>query len=169
MIDLDGDPPQAAPLLAANPALAEPLRVPAAATPVPAPDLQRGPSGASRHRFAKPGGISTNATEIGHDGAVGTRILAVEDDERIRTAVKLALEDEGWEVEEADNGEDALDSFSRHPTDVVLIDIMLPGHRRLRGLPVDPAQQRRPDRHGHRPGRHPRRGGRPRGRAPTTT
>jgi DNA-binding response OmpR family regulator len=58
---------------------------------------------------------------------VGTRILAVEDDERIRTAVKMALEDEGWVVEEADNGEDALDSFSRHPCDVVLIDIMLPG------------------------------------------
>jgi len=58
---------------------------------------------------------------------VGTRILAVEDDERIRTAVKMALEDEGWTVEEADNGEDALESFNRHPTDVVLIDIMLPG------------------------------------------
>jgi DNA-binding response OmpR family regulator len=58
---------------------------------------------------------------------VGTRILTVEDDERIRTAVKLALEDEGWIVDEADNGEDALELFTRHPTDVVLIDIMLPG------------------------------------------
>jgi two-component system, OmpR family, response regulator MtrA len=59
--------------------------------------------------------------------AVGTRILSVEDDERIRTAVKLALEDEGWSVEEADTGEDALNSFQRQPADVVLIDIMLPG------------------------------------------
>lgn len=58
---------------------------------------------------------------------VGTRILAVEDDERIRTAVKMALEDEGWVVEEAESGEEALDAFSRHPSDVVLIDIMLPG------------------------------------------
>ncbi|WP_208028021.1 response regulator transcription factor [Rhabdothermincola sediminis] len=58
---------------------------------------------------------------------VGTRILAVEDDERIRTAVKMALEDEGWVVEEAESGEEALDSFNRHPSDVVLIDIMLPG------------------------------------------
>ncbi|MCU1352873.1 MAG: putative OmpR family two-component response regulator [Acidimicrobiales bacterium] len=58
--------------------------------------------------------------------AVGTRILAVEDDERIRAAVKLALEDEGWQVDEAANGEDALLSFSQSPTDVVLIDIMLP-------------------------------------------
>ncbi|MDH3752792.1 MAG: response regulator transcription factor [Acidimicrobiia bacterium] len=58
---------------------------------------------------------------------VGTRILTVEDDERIRTAVKLALEDEGWQVLEADNGEDALALFKREPADVVLIDIMLPG------------------------------------------
>ena len=57
---------------------------------------------------------------------MGTRILTVEDDERIRTAVKLALEDEGWSVSEAENGEDALAAFAQSPTDVVLIDIMLP-------------------------------------------
>ena len=57
---------------------------------------------------------------------VGTRILSVEDDERIRTAVRLALEDEGWTVAEAENGEDALVAFAQHPADVVLIDIMLP-------------------------------------------
>ncbi len=64
---------------------------------------------------------------MGDDVAVGTRILTVEDDERIRTTVKLALEDEGWEVEEADTGEDAITRFSAAPADVVLIDIMLPG------------------------------------------
>jgi len=58
---------------------------------------------------------------------MGTRILTVEDDERIRTAVKLALEDEGWEVEEAGSGEEALNAFTRKAADVVLIDIMLPG------------------------------------------
>jgi DNA-binding response OmpR family regulator len=58
---------------------------------------------------------------------MGTRILSVEDDERIRTAVKLALEDEGWEMEGAETGEEALELFARNPTDVVLIDIMLPG------------------------------------------
>jgi DNA-binding response OmpR family regulator len=62
-----------------------------------------------------------------HAVGVGTRILTVEDDERIRTAVKLALEDEGWQVEEAETGEQALDRFARQPADVVLIDIMLPG------------------------------------------
>ena len=58
---------------------------------------------------------------------VGTRILTVEDDERIRTAVKLALEDEGWTVDEAGSGEEAIDLFHRGTPDVVLIDIMLPG------------------------------------------
>lgn len=58
---------------------------------------------------------------------MGTRILTVEDDERIRTAVKLALEDEGWTVTEADSGEEALRAFSRSAPDVVLVDIMLPG------------------------------------------
>jgi DNA-binding response OmpR family regulator len=58
---------------------------------------------------------------------VATRILTVEDDERIRTAVKLALEDEGWTVEESETGEEALAAFSRKAADVVLIDIMLPG------------------------------------------
>ena len=59
--------------------------------------------------------------------AVGTRILSVEDDERIRTAVKLALEDEGWTVDEAGSGEEAIELFHRASPDVVLIDIMLPG------------------------------------------
>ena len=58
---------------------------------------------------------------------MSTHILAVEDDERIRTAVKLALEDEGWAVTEASTGEDALQRFHETPADVVLIDIMLPG------------------------------------------
>ncbi len=58
---------------------------------------------------------------------MGTRILTVEDDERIRTAVKLALEDEGWTVDEAASGEEAIATFNMHPADVVLIDIMLPG------------------------------------------
>ncbi len=56
-----------------------------------------------------------------------TRILTVEDDERIRTAVRMALEDEGWQVAEAATGELALAEFEAHPADVVLIDLMLPG------------------------------------------
>ena len=67
------------------------------------------------------------ATPSGTLSVVGTSILAVEDDERIRTAVRLALEDEGWDVEEAESGERALEVFGAGPFDVVLIDLMLPG------------------------------------------
>jgi DNA-binding response OmpR family regulator len=42
-------------------------------------------------------------------------------------AAKLALEDEGWTVEETASGEEAIDAFGREQADVVLIDIMLPG------------------------------------------
>ncbi len=62
-----------------------------------------------------------------HPRGVGTRILTVEDDERIRTAVRMALEDEGWDVEESESGEQALEAFADDPSDVVLIDLMLPG------------------------------------------
>lgn len=58
---------------------------------------------------------------------MGTRILTVEDDERIRTSVRMALEDEGWEVIEAASGEEAVVAFAARPADVVLIDLMLPG------------------------------------------
>ena len=58
---------------------------------------------------------------------MGKNILIVEDDERIRTAVRLVLEEEGYAVVETESGEAALEVFAPSPSDVVLIDIMLPG------------------------------------------
>ncbi len=55
------------------------------------------------------------------------RILIVEDDERIRAALRLALEDEGNVIEEAASAEEGLPAFQQRPTDVVLVDLMLPG------------------------------------------
>ncbi|HMK63053.1 MAG TPA: response regulator transcription factor [Acidimicrobiales bacterium] len=55
------------------------------------------------------------------------RILLVEDDERIRTSTRLALEEEGYDVDEATSGEGALDLFAERRSDVVLLDLMLPG------------------------------------------
>lgn len=54
-------------------------------------------------------------------------VLLVEDDESIRTMLRLALEDEGLRVVEASDGEAALLEFSRHAVDLVLLDIRLPG------------------------------------------
>jgi DNA-binding response OmpR family regulator len=58
---------------------------------------------------------------------VSSRILLVEDDERIRASIRLALEEEAYEVLEAASGEEALERFAEQPPDVVLIDLMLPG------------------------------------------
>ena len=55
------------------------------------------------------------------------QILTIEDDERIRTAVRFALEDEGWKVLEAETGDQALEEFNSMSPDVVLVDIGLPG------------------------------------------
>jgi DNA-binding response OmpR family regulator len=58
---------------------------------------------------------------------MSSRILVVEDDERIRSSMRLALEGEGYDVDEAGSGEDALDHFAAQSPDVALIDLMLPG------------------------------------------
>ncbi len=58
---------------------------------------------------------------------MSSRILVVEDDERIRSSMRLALEGEGYDVDEAASGEDALDRFAAQAPDVTLIDLMLPG------------------------------------------
>jgi DNA-binding response OmpR family regulator len=54
-------------------------------------------------------------------------VLVVDDDESIRTSLRLLLEDEGHRIEESATGEDALERFGRVQPDVVLIDVMLPG------------------------------------------
>ncbi len=62
---------------------------------------------------------------------MASRILLVEDDERIRASMRLSLEDEGYEIAEAATGEDALESHARalvsEPFDLLVVDIMLPG------------------------------------------
>ncbi|MGH9080750.1 MAG: winged helix-turn-helix domain-containing protein, partial [Acidimicrobiales bacterium] len=50
-----------------------------------------------------------------------------EDDKRIRSSIRLALEDEGYTVEDVSNGEDAAERFAAEPAELVLIDLMLPG------------------------------------------
>lgn len=59
---------------------------------------------------------------------VANNILLVEDDERIRASMRLALEDEGYEVAEAGSGEEAIEKFRspEKPFDVLIVDIMLP-------------------------------------------
>jgi DNA-binding response OmpR family regulator len=56
-----------------------------------------------------------------------SRILIVEDDERIRSSMRLALEDEGYQVDGVASGEDAVNRFGEDHFELALIDLMLPG------------------------------------------
>lgn len=54
-------------------------------------------------------------------------VLVVEDDDRLRRALTLALHDEGFVVDEAASAEAAEAQLAQSSPDLVLIDIMLPG------------------------------------------
>ena len=53
-------------------------------------------------------------------------LLFIEDDDAIRLALSLALEDEGYSVRQAANGTDGLAAFEEESTDLVLLDLRLP-------------------------------------------
>ena len=54
------------------------------------------------------------------------RILVVDDDQVIQQLLKVNLELEGYAVEVASDGEEALVLFDRFRPDLVLLDIMMP-------------------------------------------
>lgn len=53
-------------------------------------------------------------------------LLFIEDDDQIRLALRLALEDEGYEVREAGDGATGLAAFHQSEPDLVLLDLRLP-------------------------------------------
>lgn len=55
------------------------------------------------------------------------KILVVDDEERIRKLLKMYLERENYEVDEAENGEEALDFSLTLNYDLILLDVMMPG------------------------------------------
>ncbi len=63
---------------------------------------------------------------VSDTGCVAHSLLLVDDEPRIRRVLRLALEDEGYQVAEAANGYDALAALRRVQPDVVLLDLMLP-------------------------------------------
>jgi CheY-like chemotaxis protein len=54
-------------------------------------------------------------------------ILIVEDYEDVRTCMKFLIESYGYEVVEAADGLEAIESFKDHFPDLVLMDVSLPG------------------------------------------
>jgi DNA-binding response OmpR family regulator len=53
-------------------------------------------------------------------------VLLIEDDSRVRRVLRMSLQDEGYDVTEAADGTQGLESLALAEPDVVLLDLMLP-------------------------------------------
>jgi len=68
-------------------------------------------------------------------------LLIVDDEEGVRTLVRMTLESESYEILEAKGGSEALAMIRMHRPDLVLLDVMLPdssGFDICRSLKTDP-------------------------------
>jgi len=54
-------------------------------------------------------------------------IMVVDDEEDTRFSVKSVLQDEGFKVLTAVNGQDCLNKLKKQKPDLILLDIMMPG------------------------------------------
>ncbi|HMP95063.1 MAG TPA: response regulator, partial [Phnomibacter sp.] len=54
------------------------------------------------------------------------KVLIIDDERAIRNTLAEILQDEGYKVEVAENGEEGLEKFKKCPFDVVLCDIKMP-------------------------------------------
>jgi CheY-like chemotaxis protein len=79
--------------------------------------------------------------------AGGGRALVVDDDAGIRSLFQRSLSEDGWTVDEAENGAIALDLAGKNRPDLVLLDLMMPvmdgfefvmHYRKLEGCRVTP-------------------------------
>jgi PAS domain S-box-containing protein len=75
------------------------------------------------------GAESDGSSEEGSSGAAvqASRVLVVDDDPDVRGFVVASLEDLGYEVAEACDGEAALVEFRREVPDLVVLDYLMPG------------------------------------------
>src|SRR4029450_2757357 len=58
---------------------------------------------------------------------MGAHILVVDDDPLLAAALRRPLAYEGFEIEVAASGEEALSRALDHPPDLVILDVLLPG------------------------------------------
>jgi two-component system response regulator RegX3 len=72
----------------------------------------------------------TTTIQLSHNEQVlaqdSIRVLLVDDDARVRLSVADALESDGFEVESASSGRDAIDKYRSDDWDIVLMDLGLP-------------------------------------------
>ncbi|MCP9471799.1 MAG: response regulator [Nitrospira sp.] len=61
-------------------------------------------------------------------------VLVIDDDDQIRRMIREALEQAGYVVQEARGGEEGLKRYRASPTDVVLMDILMPDQDGLESI-----------------------------------
>jgi DNA-binding response OmpR family regulator len=70
------------------------------------------------------------------------RILIADDDDNIRELLSVTLEDEGYELHEAKDGNEAWGKAQKLRPDLVIIDVMMPGivgYKVCENIKSDPA------------------------------
>lgn len=63
----------------------------------------------------------------GHTEETPPSVLVVDDNPEIREIIRILLGGEGFELEEAENGDEAIAMTSRKDFDLIILDIMMPG------------------------------------------
>jgi signal transduction histidine kinase len=71
--------------------------------------------------------MASVAEAVPPDEGRGRKILVVDDDRLNRRILSAILQPEGFEVIEAESGEQALERYALTPPDLVLLDVVLPG------------------------------------------
>ena len=77
---------------------------------------------------------------IGSDNPASKLVLIVDDDESVRDLIEFVVKKEGFRIEKAVDGEDALQKARKLTPDLILLDLMLPkfgGFEILRELQSD--------------------------------
>jgi two-component system cell cycle response regulator len=77
----------------------------------------------------------------------GPRILIVDDERRNRQLLEVMLASEGYRVEMANVGSEALDLIRHNPPDLIMLDVMMPGldgYQVVARIKADPASKHIP-------------------------
>lgn len=69
----------------------------------------------------------TAGSQQGASAPAAPRVLIVDDEPNIRVVLRRALGGSGYDLREAESGEEALEIFAREGADLILSDLMMPG------------------------------------------
>ena len=63
-------------------------------------------------------------------------ILIVDDEDQVRQLIRITFEESGYQVLEASSGKAALEQYRLTPTDLVIIDILMPDQDGLESISI---------------------------------